>query len=558
MATAREPINRGDGADGIPLFPGFARLWACATLIHQLAFTFWAESWPGWLLVLCAVAVLFQPACLLRFAWLVVAALLNLFNKLPFVPNHVLFEGMLHLTMVIAIGEFLIRGGGWSAIRSASRPDSRTLLLVTALGIKALYHLQPFFEENYLLGSLSTALMLCGVGVFLFGRPPVVSGEPFLLRVAPVLRYALLITYFWAAVQKLNFDYLDPAVSCAAQLHVEIARYFGPLVPTATWALHAAIWGSLFFEIAIPLLLFNPKTRLAGFVAAVWFHLWLSIHPAAGIYSFTSLILAMLYLFLPVGMREELHGIFKRQLRSVGGGDADRGQFRTNVIVTACFFAALSTQIAMYLLIDRSYEVFDRANRVGFAVFFAWGLWLGGCYLVAGFRSRQLADDRLPTPARPTLAWVGLILVLANGFSPWVGGKTQTSFSMYSNLRSEGEGNHLFLRRIDLLPFQRDMITVTRAEPSILDPSPKPSGIRNFANPGHSVLPYFELRRLLSEHEGDFEVEYEHQGELKLVSRRGAEIDGDTNLIEPIPLLARKFLWFRRLNSLSGPMPCTH
>jgi hypothetical protein len=42
------------------IFPGFARIWACATLVHQLAFTFWAESWPGWVLVICASL---YPAC---------------------------------------------------------------------------------------------------------------------------------------------------------------------------------------------------------------------------------------------------------------------------------------------------------------------------------------------------------------------------------------------------------------------------------------------------------------------------------------------------------------
>ncbi|MDF1811561.1 MAG: HTTM domain-containing protein [Verrucomicrobiales bacterium] len=549
--------NSPDSKESPDIFPGFAKIWACATLIHQLAFTFWAESWPGWVLVLAAISVLFQPTCFYRFTWLVVASLLNLFNKLPFVPNHILFEGMLHVTMLLSIGGLIVKNGAGICFKGAIQDGWKLRFLIGIVLLKLLYHIIPAIPKNHLLGGISTALLLLSIGMHLFSNKPVKTGNVFISTFAPVGRIAVLTMYLCAAIQKLNYDYLNPAISCASKLHIEIADYFGELVPTKTWALHGAIWGSLFFEIAIPILLLVKKTRTIGVIFAVWFHIWLSIHPAAGIFSFSSLILAVLYLFLPVGFWKELQNLYSRQLRTIGGGDIEKGRTRTQWFVILFFLIILSTQIYMYTTTARSYAVFHRANRVGFIAYFTWAMWLGTCYVIASVKGRG-KDNYFPNQPVKSIAWLGLLLIVLNGASPWLGGKTQTSFSMYSNLKSEGSGNHLFLKRIDLLPFQKDLVTITAMAPNILDPSTRPRGIANFANIGHRVLPWFELRRLLSTIEGDFTVSYEYQGELHTVSRRGETITGDEKLLEPLPLLARKFLWFRRLNAIEGPMPCTH
>lgn len=557
MSAIEQQKTIPPSSKNLEIFPGFARIWACATLVHQLAFTFWAESWEGWVLVISAISVLFQPRCLHRFIWLIVASLLNLFNKLPFVPNHILFEGMLHVMMLLAIAGFFLKDEGRKFLKEAIQDGWRLRFLLVIITLKTLYHLIPAIEKNHVFGSISTALLLLSIGLYLFGRKPLAYGENLITRFAPVARISVLIMYLWAAVQKMNRDYFDPDISCAAKLHIEIGKYFGELVPTKEWALYGAVWGSLFFEIAIPILLLIPKTRIVGVLAAVWFHLWLSIHPAAGIFSFTSLIMAILYLFLPVGMWKELMSLFKTQLTKIGQGDIDKGIKRTVIFVVCFFFIVLFTQIAMYTTTERSYAVFHRANRVGFIGFATWALWIGVCYIIAALKSRN-RENYFPTRPVKTLAWLGIGLVVANGASPWLGGKTQTAFSMYSNLKSEGTGNHYFLKRVDLLHFQKDMIEVVEAKPNVLDPSSKPRGIGNFANLGNRVLPYFELRRLLSTTRGDFEIDYKYDGELLKLSRKGDTISGDTGLLEPIPLLAQKFLWFRRLKSIDGPMPCTH
>jgi len=539
-------------------FATFALVWACATLVHQLAFTFWTETWQGWVLVFAAVICVFRPDCLFRFGFLVVAELLNLLEKMPFVPNHVLFEGMLHLTMLLGLVGWLTRNDGRSAFREAwphFRP--RLPLLLVAIAVKALYYLQPVVERGYLPGSLTSLFLIVAICRFFAVPVRMRGGDELFHSIAPVLRAAIVIVYFWAALQKLNWDYFDPEVSCAATLHRDIASYFFGAVPTSHWALYLAIWSSLALEILIPVLLCFRRTRYLGFVVALWFHLWLSIHPAAGIYGFSSLILSALVWFLPATWGDRLEGQWQRQARWIGGGDGEKGRVRAAWLVTLVFFGCLVAQGTLYLTMERSYAVFQTANRVGFWAFLVWGCWIAVNYLVAGAKAAPTLSP-LPNRFRLNIACLGLILVLTNGIHPWIGGRTQTSFSMYSNLRSEGESNHLFLRRIDLLPFQRDMVEILDSAPNILEPTERPRGIQQFANPGHTVLPWFEFRRLVSEHEGDFVVTYRRRGETVELGRNGEVESGDPAAFEPIPLLMRKFLWFRRLDTLDEPMVCTH
>jgi hypothetical protein len=539
-------------------FSAFALIWGVSTLAHQLAFTFWTESWQGWVLVFAAIAVIYRPDCVLRLGILVVASLMNLWHKLPFVPNHILYEGMLHLIMLIALGSFFFTGPGRSEFaRAKGAFASRLALLLIATLVKVLYFYLPGIPHGPVPGALTTLFLIVALWRFLFGPGTVGSGGDYYDRIAPILRVAVLIVYVWAVIQKLNRDYFNLDVSCAAQLHKEIAVYFGGLVPTAPWALMTAAVGSLSFELAIPLLLFFKKTRFAGFVAAIGFHLWLSIHPAAGIYSFTALILALLMFFLPLSWGVSLQALWDRQLQWLGKGDITLGRKRARGLVVGVFFVTLIIQATLYLTIDRSYAVFLIANRVGFFAFFIWGCWIGTCYLFAGWKGRRIDSD-LPNRARWSLAWIGLLPILFNGASPWLGGRTQTSFSMYSNLRSEGQSNHFFLKRIDLFKFQTDIIDVRESVPNILGPSKRPRGIAQFAHPGHHLIPWFEFRRLVSEMEGEFEVTYLRKGEELKLGRKNGENYGDPVAFEPLPLLQRKFLWFRRLQDLEGPMCCTH
>ena len=514
------------------------------------------------MLTYTTILVIFEPRCIVRFTALIVTSLINWFYKQPFLPNHMHFEGFVNLTILIGLG--------WAAWQRRDDLESPLVLIkafarrfavfFVAAVIKWVFLAQTEGTPDPLFGGLTSVLLLIGLHRALV-RPPVRIldlRERFYHQTAPIIRVEIITVYFWAALQKLNWDYLDPSISCAAKLHLEIAEFI-PFVPTHTGALHAAIWGSLMFEIGIPILFIFPRLRALGVTAAVFFHLWLSLHPAGGIYSFSSLIFAGIYLFMPRNAENELQRLWFGQLNYLGRGkigpDAVREWVRRGVV--ALFLIVVVAQAALYLTQGRTREVFEIANRVGFALWICWGLWIGANYLFALWNVRREERDWPNHPVK-TPAWIMLAVVVLNGVNPWIGLKTQTSFSMYSNLRSEGDhSNHVFLRRVDLFPLQADLIELIESTPDLLNPPKNPRTVQQFANTGR-IFPYFELRRLISDHEGDLRVVYRRAGEVHTAIRSGGMEKGDKLLFQKIPWWRYKFLWFRRLKTLEGHMECTH
>ena len=64
------------------------------------------------------------------------------------------------------------------------------------------------------------------------------------------------------------------------------------------------------------------------------------------------------------------------------------------------------------------------------------------------------------------------LLVIINGISPYIGLKTQTSWSMFSNLRTEGgKTNHILIRKpFYIADFQNDLVEIVESSDPALQP----------------------------------------------------------------------------------------
>jgi hypothetical protein len=399
-----------------------------------------------------------------------------------------------------------------SALAVMVLPEVPLLLAVLAAvhGATVFQHLPFVFHHWYFSSLVSLAIVLASVSAWVQSRSG--SGarplDPFWAAFAPAGRWSLVILYFISGFHKLNTDFFDPEVSCALVLFEELGarlggvahpEELGPLLMGATVAV----------ELGLPTLLVVPRLRRAGVVLGVLFHLTLAL---AGYPRFSAIGIALLALFLPAGLPA-----VSPVLRAVA----------VAVLLPGVLFGSLDGDaLFLWATIAIGAAVVEHASTAG-----------------PGAQERR--------PAEAKAAWAAQLasaLVLLSGINPYIGLNTNLTFSMYSNLRTEGgDSNHLLVPvGAQIFSYQRDLVQVTRSSSSRLD---------SLATRG-VVIPAAELQALLSEEvsrsSSPVSVEY-HRGGVRYAVPSAAD---DATLGLPLSALRTKLLRFRPIEPL-GPRRCT-
>ena len=501
----------------------FAWLWAWAETMQPLNTHLAMATWPGLLLPVATIALIIRPSS----TWLLFGFLLlsstRIFFIMPFTPNHVLFMLLVNLTMMVAIVQQWIRERSWQLDR------------------QSIYN-----------------------------------------SFAPIARWQLIALYLFAAIAKLNVDYFNPDVSCATALFDGFTKIFF-LVPDVPLTQTAAIYGSIAMEFVIPLCLIFRRTRRIGIIGAVFFHIVLAIHPdwATSILTFSMVIFAMLALFAD---REMINGI------------ADLGSWLAAKVIPAkgdsnrlamismngwMIVAYLITVVAVLLTVyprdfNHSFGKVRILHTIAFAPHFISCVLLSVAAIATCFRKVKSSSNQNPAfrlKCRPTnLCWVILGLTLLNGCNPYLGLKTTTAFTMFSNLRTEGDlNNHFFLTRVPGFSYQDQLVSVIESNDPLLQP---------YIESG-DWLTLFELRRLSSrsyEHPPGRTYKLAHDahehmfvrprkpattpfvryriGDREYYQEKGKP--GEHDIFKKPPWYESRFLAFRPICSPDGPAPCDH
>lgn len=364
---------------------------------------------------------------------------------------------------------------------------------------------------------------------------------------APAARVTLLVMYFWAAFHKLNRDFLFEAeVTCAAHLYAGFRNLLPALPPVPDAVDLAMAWASLGVEALIPLLLLFRRTRVAGIALGWSFHSMLSFNPMSGFYNYTSLLFPLFLLFAPAG--------FYVYLPRVADAVLDRLARLAPSVCTlvrrtrpAAVVFAISAAIGLALVPGVSNRAPAHAGL--------W-LWAALCLPLTAWVFAALAgylrDAGTPVAARmigevgagsrpPAPLWAIPALLVVWGATPYLGLKTENSLSMFSNLRTEVNPNHLLVPEgWKLFSFQDDSVKVRWLERNGRRSPPREP----------LQLPFEEFRTWLTRH-GVTRVAYERGGQTY-----EATPADDAALFETSPL-RRKFLTFRPFTA-DGPMPCVH
>jgi hypothetical protein len=334
---------------------------------------------------------------------------------------------------------------------------------------------------------------------------------------APPLRLGLIALYLLTFFHKLNADFVNPEVSCAGWLLDFLGERYR-VVPVAEWSIVGSIWATFLVELTVPLLLCFRRTAYAGLAIGAGFHLFLS--QFGGLHGFAAMLFTLYFLFLPKAFTD---GLAARVAR----WPAPR-------------LAATAIGVAMLLVVWKLLGSVAHLPHI-YRGLVLWDVWL--LAVVVGVGGALLRTVRIPADfgLRPRWAplWALPIVIVLNGLSPYVGLKTETSWAMYSNLRTEIRPNHFVVpASAKLFGFQDDLV-------AIVDTSLP--ALAEYAG-SDTWLTFFELRRLCSAATQDFAVTYRRGGETRTLTVTGG-VASDPEACRPHPWLVSKLLRFRPVDT---------
>lgn len=359
------------------------------------------------------------------------------------------------------------------------------------------------------------------------------DSEAFFDTFAPAVRLEVVVLYFYAVFHKLNSDFLfNLDVSCGTYLYeTQAARW--SFMPLGDAYNTFSIWATLIIEGLIPVFLLFRRTALFGVLLGVLFHGVLGFNTNEPYFNFSSMVSAMFFLFVPRENMNPLNEILD-QIGSRFRAIRDRLGYSGILLVMLAFAGII---IAFYQKFE--YEVF---NLVVWSVY----VLLYSSIVVAVIRTKTPQLNSISLRSN-VLGYTLVALTFLNGFAPYLGIKTYKSYSMYSNLITEGgKTNHVIVpASFQVFPYTHQVVEIHKSSDAYLD-----SLSRN--NEG---IILFELKRYLNK------KVVKNQGPISLTCTYGGKRYEEANvysndlLSTPNSKLLQKVLYFRTFK-LNEPQIC--
>ena len=424
-----------------------------------------------------------------------------------------------------------------AAILLILRPAS--MLRLTALLTLQLYEIPfqlPYVSNHWLFTAFVNLTILQAV-VYLIVRDKTLRVDKVsLIRLfAPVVRLEVIILYFFVVLHKLNWSFLTADASCAAMLYN--AQHLEGLIPIAGPIVKYTIYLTLITETLIPVLLIFRKTRNIGLLVGLLFHGIIGLNYYNGFYDFSGMIFAVYVLFSSFSFTNLVAGFSGRWTKWRATFREGLRQFNTSylIILFSVFLGGLAALAYLNTHTGDYFRLVWALYSSAFIILFLMAL------------KKQFWQPFSPAFAPPnTLFLLFPALVFVNGISPYLGLKTESSFSMFSNLRTEGGiTNHVFMPiSLQLFDFQKDMVEVIFSTDEQLQGTATK----------HRIIPYFLFKNHVANARPE-QVMYIRNGQQRTFTLATAPPNDE--LRQRSPFLMRKLLGFRAVSKYE-PQPCEH
>ncbi|MEZ5276233.1 MAG: hypothetical protein R3F07_07635 [Opitutaceae bacterium] len=369
-----------------------------------------------------------------------------------------------------------------AAVLVLDRPSSRL-----RLGMLATTYLVYFWTTMPWIGNHAHMMAFVNLGIlaalavdWVRRRGGACGGWPLPVR---YIRLTVLLSYGAAALAKLNSGFFAVETSCAVGMAYKALAALGVAPGSLPAGVEAVLpYGIAGLELLIPVLLFVPGGRRTGIVVVVVFHFIMSFSPSATAIDFTLVLLALVFLFFP---QPTASRVFADAGRLPGRLIRPLVAKRTALFIVAAFVLAVAQWSGKASLLDnRNWILLAVATLV-----------LGPLFLHYAMKTPSFRFPLWrPGPERGTPLVVGIafgLLVaiqLANCAAPYLGSKNLGTFTMYSNLRTEGGvSNHFLIPRWPGKARQDDLVEIIDSSSEWL------CGIRDVGQ----LISWHELRRIL-------------------------------------------------------------
>jgi hypothetical protein len=259
-----------------------------------------------------------------------------------------------------------------------------------------------------------------------------------------VVRWTIIIMYFFAAFHKINHDFLfEPKVSCAYDMLHTYLEFIDDemwddegylIVEKLPWYLEPLPFLGLFVEIVPPIVMIFQSTQKWGILLLISLHLLLL---PVGFADFGSIAQSLLWLFVSPQAAMALPMTFYTDM--------------------AGCFVVLHLIVLLLNYADEAYEHWMTNEEVAM-VLLGYGIHWGATMRAGGLRG----GVKMRRP-KSFLSWLALGFFAFFAMNSYLGLRTSGTLTMFSNLRTEGQySNHLLLRNnpLKIFPYQDDVVTV--------------------------------------------------------------------------------------------------
>ena len=285
----------------------------------------------------------------------------------------------------------------------------------------------------------------------------IISNNDFL-----VLRWSLIIVYFFTGFHKLNYDFLFSENSCANWYHTKLFFNLTNQIikpyPDIIYIISPFL--VVILELTESIGLLFRKTQLIGLYSFILLHFYLSL---GGFIDFAAVCISLMIAFIPSKSFLNYQHVFSQKINLLF----------IKIDRLYCYVLGLIC-IGIIVFIEKTFNILQTNNH-RYIIFISGLLFIINLVYFSWFFIKKIYSEKIFVWDTenlfykiPIQVYSFIILLLFQGSQNYLGLSTAGTFSMFSNLRTEGgSSNHLILSNnpLEVFRFQRDLVYIDKITP---------------------------------------------------------------------------------------------